>query len=56
MHEGPARARANLTTKGEPVPSYFLVPWLLVAMSVGLIALIYWGGFVEERRNSRNRS
>jgi hypothetical protein len=38
------------------VPSYYLIPWLLVAMSVGLLALIYWGGFVEERRNGRIRS
>ena len=41
--------------KGEPVPSYYLVPVLLVIMSLGLTALIYWGGFVEERRNSRAR-
>jgi len=38
------------------VPSYYFIPWLLVAMSLGLVALIYWGGFVEERRNGRPRS
>ncbi|MEA2689977.1 MAG: hypothetical protein QOD51_2584, partial [Candidatus Eremiobacteraeota bacterium] len=32
---------------------YILIPILLVVMSLGLTALIYWGGFVEERRNSR---
>jgi hypothetical protein len=37
------------------VPSYYLIPWLLVILSVGLMVLIYWGGFVEERRNSRPR-
>ena len=42
--------------KGEPVPSYYLVPLLLVAMCLALLALIYWGGFVEERRNGRTRS
>jgi hypothetical protein len=26
---------------------------LLVVMCVALLALIYWGGFVEERRNGR---
>jgi hypothetical protein len=35
------------------VPSYYLVPVSLVVMSVALAALIYWGGFVEERRNGR---
>lgn len=33
------------------VPDYILIPILLVIMSLGLVALIYWGGFVEERRN-----
>jgi hypothetical protein len=35
------------------VHDYILIPILLVVMSLGLTALIYWGGFVEERRNSR---
>jgi hypothetical protein len=35
------------------LPSYYLIPILLVIMSVALVALIYWGGFVEERRNRR---
>jgi hypothetical protein len=35
------------------LPDYILIPILLVLMSVGLVALIYWGGFVEERRNKR---
>jgi len=33
------------------MPAYYLIPILLVVMSVGLTALIYWGSFVEERRN-----
>jgi hypothetical protein len=37
------------------VPDYILIPLLLVLMSVGLMALIYWGSFVEERRNGRSR-
>jgi len=27
------------------------VPIFLVIMTIAAIALIYWGGFVEERRN-----
>jgi len=34
------------------VPDYYLIPILLVLLSLGLTALIYWGGFVEERRNA----
>jgi hypothetical protein len=37
------------------VPSYYVIPVLLVIMSVVLMGLIYWGGFVEERRN-KNRA
>jgi hypothetical protein len=33
-----------------------LVPWLLVVMCLALLALISWGGFIEERRNGRRRS
>jgi len=33
------------------VPSYYVIPVLLVIMSLALMGLIYWGGFVEERRN-----
>jgi hypothetical protein len=33
------------------MPSYYVIPWSLVAMSVVLLGLIYWGSFVEERRN-----
>jgi hypothetical protein len=33
------------------VPDYILIPILLVVMSLALTGLIYWGGFVEERRN-----
>jgi hypothetical protein len=36
------------------VPSYYLIPTLLTIMSVALMALIYWGSFIEERRN-KNR-
>lgn len=35
------------------MPDYRLIPLLLVVMSLVLVALIYWGGFVEERRNGR---
>ena len=38
------------------MPDYYLIPILLVIMSVALVALIYWGGFVEERRNGRGAS
>jgi hypothetical protein len=31
----------------------FTVPILLVILSLALLGLIYWGGFVEERRNAR---
>ena len=31
--------------------SYYVIPWLLVVLSVALVALIYWGSLVEERRN-----
>ena len=37
------------------MPSYYLIPWLLVVLALGLTGLLYWGGFVEERRNSRPR-
>jgi hypothetical protein len=36
------------------MPSYYLIPLLLVVMSLALVAALYWGGFVEERRNSRS--
>jgi uncharacterized RDD family membrane protein YckC len=38
---------------GTDVPDYELIPILLVLMTIALTALIYWGGFVEERRNRR---
>jgi len=37
------------------MPSYYLIPWLLVALSVALVVLIYWGSLVEERRNRQAR-
>jgi hypothetical protein len=37
------------------VPSYYVVPVSLVVMSIALVAIIYWGGFIEERRNGRTR-
>ena len=43
--------RANRAGKGDPVPAYYLIPVLLVVMSVALVAVIYWGAWVEERRN-----
>ena len=36
------------------MPTYWLIPWLLVAFSVIVTGLIFWGGFVEERRNRRS--
>jgi hypothetical protein len=38
------------------VPDYYLIPILLVLMSLAIVGLIYWGGFIEERRNSRNKA
>jgi hypothetical protein len=38
------------------LPDYILIPLLLVLMSLGLVALVYWGASVEERRNSRSVS
>lgn len=35
------------------MPDYIAIPLFLVVMSAGLVALIYWGGFVEEKRNGR---
>lgn|GEM_PF-2026260 len=35
------------------MPDYVLIPILLVILSLALTALLYWGGFVEERRNGR---
>ncbi len=35
------------------MPDYYLIPLLLLIMSLGLVALIYWGSLVEERRNRR---
>jgi hypothetical protein len=39
--------------KGVHVPDYILIPILLVVMCVAILAVIYWGALVEERRNSR---
>jgi hypothetical protein len=55
----PHRAGPRLLARGSlgacanrtHVPDYYLIPVLLVVMSLGIMALIYWGGFVEERRN-----
>jgi hypothetical protein len=46
-----AQGTRGLRANEDSVPSYYLIPILLVIMSVGLMALIYWGSFVEERRN-----
>lgn len=46
-----AQGTRSLHANEDSVPSYYLIPILLVIMSVGLMALIYWGSFVEERRN-----
>lgn len=35
------------------MPAYYIVPWSLVAFSIILIGVIYWGALVEERRNGR---
>ena len=34
--------------------SYYVIPWLLVVLSVALVVLIYWGSLVEERRNRQS--
>jgi hypothetical protein len=36
------------------VPSYAAIPIGLCVLCIVLTALIYWGGFVEERRNRRS--
>ncbi len=36
------------------MPTYWLIPTLLVVFSLILTGLIFWGGFVEERRNGRS--
>jgi hypothetical protein len=38
------------------VPDYYLIPLLLVLMSLAIVGLIYWGGFAEERRNGRSKA
>ena len=48
--------RANRAGKGVPVQSYYLIPWLLVALSLIVTGLLYWGGFVEEGRNGNSRT
>ena len=35
------------------MPDYIAIPLFLVVLSLALVGLIYWGGFVEERRNGR---
>jgi hypothetical protein len=52
---GPPRAK-RASKRRPALPDYYLIPILLVIMSVALVALIYWGGFVEERRNGRGAS
>jgi hypothetical protein len=49
-----ARAGAAAPTSKEPlVPDYYAIPLFLVVLSLALVGVIYWGGFVEERRNGR---
>jgi hypothetical protein len=36
------------------MPSYYAIPLFLVILSLALVGLLYWGGFVEERRNGRS--
>ncbi|HZC29339.1 MAG TPA: hypothetical protein VE269_06330, partial [Gaiellaceae bacterium] len=50
----PAARDADVPRERSAVPSYYLIPTLLTVMTVVLMALIYWGSFVEERRN-KNR-
>ena len=35
------------------MPDYYAIPLFLVVLSLALVGVIYWGGFVEERRNGR---
>jgi hypothetical protein len=53
---GSPDACAKPDGKGDRVPDYYLIPILLVLMSLAIVGLIYWGGFIEERRNSRNKA
>jgi len=48
---GSIAARAKRERKEILLPDYVLIPILLVLLSIALVALIYWGGLVEERRN-----
>ena len=36
--------------------SYVVIPVLLIILSVALVGVLYWGGFIEERRNGRSKA
>jgi len=38
------------------VPSYYLIPTLIIVMCLALAALIFYGAFAEEKRNSRTQA
>jgi len=38
------------------VQSYVVIPVLLIILSVALVGVLYWGGFIEERRNGRSKA
>jgi len=63
VHAAPVRQRAERsllrgagsgTSRAEKpsVQPYYAIPLFLVVFSLALVALLYWGGFEEERRNS----
>ena len=52
----PSRARGHRASYGEgstDMADYIAIPIFLVVLSLALTAVLYWGGFVEERRNAR---
>jgi hypothetical protein len=48
------RGAGSGTSRAEKpsVQPYYAIPLFLVVFSLALVALLYWGGFEEERRNS----
>lgn len=53
--DGALRAGSEqLGAEGARMPSYYAIPLFLVILSLALVGLLYWGGFIEERRNGRS--
>jgi hypothetical protein len=47
------QAAIQADEKRELVPDYVAIPAGLCVLCIVLAALLYWGGFIEERRNAR---